>query len=108
MHVAVEKGEKITREISARIERKVFKIATTKAAKLIVFLKSVNMRLNKLHRQYEEGALSSEEFKAKVERIVGFLEMLKEKLSKLPKQPKYIIDMIDALTEKAYGMLSEM
>jgi len=108
MHGAVEKGEKITREISVRIERKVFEIATTKAVKLIVFLKSVDVRLNKLHRQYEEGALTSEEFKEKVERIAGFLEMLKEKLSKLPKQPKYIIDMIDALTEKAYGMLSEM
>ena len=108
IHVGIEKAKMFSREIVVKLRRKLVEEAVRKTAQLTMFIKFVDVRLNKLYWQFKNGTISAEEFKSKLENTKTVLETIKEKLTKLPKQPKMLLTMIDRVLEKINDMLSQV
>jgi len=108
IHVGIERAKMFSREIAVRLRRKLAEEAVRKTAQLTMFVKFVDVRLNKLYWQFKNGTVSAEEFKSKLENTKTVLETIKEKLTKLPKQPKMLLTMIDKVLEKINNMLSQV
>ena len=108
IHAGIEKAKAFSREIAVKLRRKLAEEAVRKTAQLIMFVKFVDVRLNKLYWQFKNGTISAEEFKSKLENTKTVLETIKEKLTKLPKQPKMLLTMIDKVLEKINNMLSQV
>ena len=108
IHAGIEKAKMFSREIVVKLRRKLAEEAVRKTAQLTMFIKFVDVRLNKLYWQFKNGTISAEEFKSKLENTKTVLETIKEKLTKLPKQPKMLLTMIDKVLEKINNMLSQV
>lgn len=108
IHAGIERAKMFSREIVVRLRRKLAEEAIRKTAQLTMFVKFVDVRLNKLYWQFKNGTISAEEFKSKLENTKTVLETIKEKLTKLPKQPKMLLTMIDKVLEKINNMLSQV
>ena len=108
IHAGIERAKMFSREIVVRLRRKLAEEAIRKTAQLTMFVKFVDVRLNKLYWQFKNGMVSAEEFKSKLENTKTVLETIKEKLTKLPKQPKMLLTMIDRVLEKINNMLSQV